>query len=356
LEKSFESTSNGKRPPKEKTHTCEEEKEKRKLTQQRMGGKKIASGAQKRKKKREREKLAAEMERLKLGPTELWKGLVLHHKDVFVSHVLPKLNRTDRWFFSRVNRESWGVLENAGVNVSELKWSIDECTSISTLELVWNNIPWGEKSQSGRVIDQAWICWQVATTNKLELLKWAREVKHCEWDEETIKQAAFKGNLEMLKYCFSNDCPCDEEKSCKLAAIGGHLDCLRFLFDKVKPSRETEKVAAIKAAGCGQMDILKYLVEERKISEKVKSECVYTAARIDGHLNCLQYLVEEAKVPLNFWQYIAFARYKEHTDCVNYLREKGCPEPTDEEYALFVEEQQLRFTTAIARFAGFPGF
>ena len=23
----------------------------------------------------------------------LWNGLVLHHKDVFVSHVLPKLNR-----------------------------------------------------------------------------------------------------------------------------------------------------------------------------------------------------------------------------------------------------------------------
>ena len=26
----------------------------------------------------------------------LWNGLVLHHKDIFVSHVLPKLNRTDR--------------------------------------------------------------------------------------------------------------------------------------------------------------------------------------------------------------------------------------------------------------------
>ena len=40
-----------------------------------MGGKKIISGAQKRKKKREKEKLAAEMERLKLGPTELWNGI-----------------------------------------------------------------------------------------------------------------------------------------------------------------------------------------------------------------------------------------------------------------------------------------
>ena len=49
-------------------------------------------------------------------------------------------------------------------------------------------------------------------TNKLEFLKWAREVKQCEWDEKTITVAAAKGNLEMLKYCFSNDCPCDEEE------------------------------------------------------------------------------------------------------------------------------------------------
>jgi len=61
-------------------------------------GKKI-SGAQKRKKKKEREKASAEMERLKLGPTKIWTGLVLHHKDVFVSHVIPKLNKTDRFFF-----------------------------------------------------------------------------------------------------------------------------------------------------------------------------------------------------------------------------------------------------------------
>ena len=97
------------------------------------------------------------------------------------------------------------------------------------------------------MIDQAWFCWQVALTNKLELLKWAREVKQCEWDEKTIAAAALKGNLEMLKYCFSNGCPCDEEESCKQAAMAGHLDCLRFLFDKVKPSRETEKEAAIQA-------------------------------------------------------------------------------------------------------------
>ena len=302
------------------------------------------SGAQKRKKRREKEEAmkeaVADMERLKLGPTKLWTGLVLHHKDVFVSHVIPKLNGTDRCFFSRVNRESQDVLAYAGVDVSELRVKVHECATISTLELVWNQKPWGKKKKRGRVRDQAWFCWQVAATNKLEFLKWAREVKYCEWDEKAIAAAAFKGNLEMLKYCFSNECPCDEERSCEQAAIEGHLDCLRFLFDQVEPSRETEKEAAHQAAGNGRLEIVKYFVEERKISEEVKSGCVYFTAKY-GRLDCLNYLGEEVKAPLNFWQYIAYARYYEHPDCENYLLEKGCPEPTDEQYALFVEYRQI---------------
>ena len=301
-------------------------------------GKKI-SGAQKRKKKREKEELAADMERLKLGPTKLWTGLVVHHKDVFVSHVISKLNGTDRYFFSEVNRESRGVLEYAGVDVSKLSCAVHECSSISTLEWAWNNIPWGEKDRDGTVVDQAWFCEGVAATNKLEFLKWAREVKHCEWDEETIKEAAHKGNLEMLKYCFSNDCPCDEKESCELAAHGGNLDCLRFLFDKVQPSRDTEEDTADRAAIGGHVDILKYFVEQRKISDVVKFSCVGSAAMF-GRLDCLKYLVEEAKVPLNNWVYVAYARYKEHTECENYLLEKECPEPTDEQYAWFVEKAE----------------
>ena len=302
------------------------------------------SGAQKRKKKKEREKAAeearADMERLKLGPTKLWTGLVLHHKDVFVSHVISKLNGTDRYFFKKVNRESLDVLAYAGVELLlKLQWCVHECSSISTLEWAWNNTGWGEKSISGRVRDQAWFCWQVACTNKLEFLKWAREVKHCEWDEKTITGAANKGNLEMLKYCFSNGCPYDEGESCKEAAAGGHLDCLRFLFDKVKPSRETEEEAARQAAGLGRIDILKYLVEERKISDGVKREFMCDAAMY-GQLVCLKYLVEEVKVPLNDWEDIACARHYEHPECENYLLEKGCPEPTDEEYAVFVEERR----------------
>ena len=188
-------------------------------------------------------------------------------------------------------------------------------------------------------MDQAWFCEQGAGTNKLEFLKWAREVKQCEWDEVTIDEAADKGNLEMLKYCISNGCPCDKKESCIQAACAGHLDCLRLLFEKVKPSRGTEKEVVIQATCGGHVEILKYFVEERKIADAVTYKCAYNAAMY-GRLDCLKYLVEEAKAPLTDWRLVANARYFEHPECENYLLEKGCPEPTDEEYAVFVEERR----------------
>ena len=145
------------------------------------------------------------------------------------------------------------MLAYAGVNVSRITLGMLRMFIHFDVGIGRGITCLGRENKSGRVIDQAWFCMAVAATNKLEFLKWAREVKQCEWDERTITVAAAIGNLEMLKYCFSNDCPCDEEESCKLAAQGGHLDCLRFLFDKVKPSRETEKEAALLAAASGHM-------------------------------------------------------------------------------------------------------
>jgi|TARA_B110000305_G_scaffold7625_1_gene7534 hypothetical protein len=65
-------------------------------------------------------------EKLKLGPTKIWTGLVLHHKDIFVSHVLPNLNAIDQYFFSDANTESFDVLKYAGVGVSKLEWGVSK--------------------------------------------------------------------------------------------------------------------------------------------------------------------------------------------------------------------------------------
>ena len=74
---------------------------------------------------------------------------------------------------------------------------------------------------------------QVAQTNKLELLKWAREEKQCEWNSGTIHVAAKQGNLEMIKYCVANKCPINE-CMCANAALNGQLECLKYLREEGK--------------------------------------------------------------------------------------------------------------------------
>ena len=77
------------------------------------------------------------------------------------------------------------------------------------------------------------FCSQVARTNKLELLKWAREEKQCEWDAATSRRAAYQGNLEMVKYCVANECPIDKN-ACANAARNGHLEVLKYLREEGK--------------------------------------------------------------------------------------------------------------------------
>ena len=82
-------------------------------------------------------------------------------------------------------------------------------------------------------MDETDFCNRVAQTNKLELLKWAREEKKCDWDKLTITVAAFRGNLEMVKYCVANKCPIDEG-ACACAALEGHLECFKYLHEEAK--------------------------------------------------------------------------------------------------------------------------
>ena len=139
------------------------------------------------------------------------------------------------------------------------------------------------------------FCLQVAQTNKLELLKWAREEKKCEWDEETINVAALQGNMEMVKYCVANECPIDG-RACANAALNGHLEVLKYLHEEAKAPWDSS--TASRAAENGHLHILEYLVE-RKFDKYDEVACAYAAR--EGHLDCLKYLRETAKAPWNYW-------------------------------------------------------
>ena len=110
--------------------------------------------------------------------SSLW-DVVVKWDDICFKHVLPRLNQTDVKFLYDVNSETRKLIKRSS-RASDLKkaFKIEEMSSISTLEFAWEN----RSLWPSLLKDEPYFCVRVAFTNKLELLKWAREEKKCEWD------------------------------------------------------------------------------------------------------------------------------------------------------------------------------
>jgi hypothetical protein len=245
----------------------------------------------------------------------LW-DLIVNNDDICFKHVLPRLNGTDLKFLHDVNGETRALVKRSS-RKGDLKkeFKVREMSSISTLEFAWEN-----ESLWPSWLDETWFCRQVARTNKLELLKWAREEKKCKWDRWTIQAAAEQGNLEMVKYCVANKCPVNDY-ACAEAAENGHLEVLKYLHEEVKAPWESW--TASWAAQNGHLHILKYLVERKY--DKFNAYACWIAAK-KGHLDCLKYLHETAKAPWNS-QAVRDAHKNKHPECVQYLLDNNCPLP-----------------------------
>jgi len=229
------------------------------------------TGAQKRKQKRDlKEKeeqkvqeLVADIERLKLGPTDLWK-LITDYPDIFETNVLKSgyLNGTDIKMFYECCRASRSAVKRAKIELRKTFW-VQELSSISTLELAWEGYPWGERRRypDGQVftLNQEVFCRRVARTNDLKLLRWVREEKECDWDARTSGNAACNGNLDMLKYCCENGCKV-HDGTCTTAAENGHLACLEYLRSKNCPWNE--EVCEL-AHENNHIDVLTYAVRNK---------------------------------------------------------------------------------------------
>ena len=257
----------------------------------------------------------------RMGQRDLW-DVIVNNDDVCFKHILPKLNGTDIKFLYDVNSETRALIKRAitsGITLEET-FKIQEMSSISTLEFAWDNVQWGMKDRKGLVMDQAWFCWNVAETNKLELLKWIREEKEYEWSCSTLQMAGSMGNLDMIKYCVANQCPM---KACACEAIAeyGHLECLKYLHEEVKVPWDsvTGSVAALN----GHLHILEYL-SEHKYDEYDWTACGHAAW--NGHFDCLKYLHETAKAPWNS-KAVQAAHEHNHAECLRYLLDNNCPLP-----------------------------
>ncbi|CCO17136.1 PREDICTED: similar to predicted protein [Bathycoccus prasinos] len=252
----------------------------------------------------------------RMGERDVW-DLIVNDDDICFQHILPRLNSNDVKFLYEVNGETRKLIKRS-TRAGDLKkkFKVDEMSSVSTLEVAWEHkslLPsdWSDAETK--------FCWQVAGTNKLELLKWAREEKKCKWNEGTINRAAEQGNLEMVKYCVANECPIST-LTCAKAAGDGHLEVLKYLREEAKAPWGPETAAW--AAKNGHLYILEYLVER----EFQFDEGACQLAAKNGHLDCLKYLHETAKAPWNYWA-VRGAHNKNHTECVQYLLDNDCPLP-----------------------------
>jgi len=258
--------------------------------------------------------------------SSLWE-VIVKCDDICFTHIIPRLNQTDLKFLYEVNTETRKLIKRS-TRARDLKkkFRVNEVSSISTLEFAWEH-----KSLWPRHWDETYFSEKVAKTNKLELLKWAREEKNCDWDSRTINRAAEQGNMEMVKYCVANKCPIGTW-ACAKAAKNGLLECLKYLREEAKAPWDSW--TAVWAAHNGHLHILEYLVE-RKYDKFDEDACAYAAKY--GHLNCLKYLHETAK-----WSWdsraVRYAHKNNHTDCVQYLLDNNCPLPEDWSY----EDGQLR--------------
>jgi len=236
--------------------------------------------------------------------------------DICFKHILPRLNATDVKFLYGVNSETRKLIKRSSrAGDLEKGFKVKEMSSISTLEFAWEH-----KSLWPSWWLSSSFCSRVAQTNKLELLKWAREEKKCKWDERTIEAAPRQGNLEMVKYCVANECPIDE-RACAYAADGGHLEVLKYLHEEVKAPLNS--LTASFAAENGHLHILEYLVE-REFDQYDERACMWAAE--NGHLDCLKYLHETAKWPWNS-QAVRRAHENNRIECLQYLLDNDCPLP-----------------------------
>jgi len=115
----------------------------------------------------------------RIGERDVW-SLIVNDDDICFKHILPRLNATDVKFLYEVNTETRKLIKRSS-RAGDLKerFKVKEMSSISTLEVAWENKSLWPSYWEG---DETIFCWKVARTNKLELLKWAREEKECEWD------------------------------------------------------------------------------------------------------------------------------------------------------------------------------
>ncbi len=164
--------------------------------------------------------------------------------------------------------------------------------------------------------------------NYFDILKYLINIKKCDYNDIIYKSCG-DGNLDMVKYLVEEqglDIHMENERILYIACCNNNLDIVKYLVKHGAKIYKKRKPIICDVCKSNNLDVLKYLVEERKYSIHMGNDLPLRNACKYGYYNLdvVKYLVEHgADIHVNNEEPLHNACYKNDLDIVKYLVENG---------------------------------
>lgn len=149
--------------------------------------------------------------------------------------------------------------------------------------------------------------------DRLEYVIYLHEIAKYKWNNHITSYTAHKGNLSILKYLYTQNCPWNISTTTS-AAENGKLECLLYAHEHGCP---LDINCLINASSCNDIDCLIYVHKHGCIL----TEEVMNTATTFNNLNAVVYL-HENNCP---WSANTMSCAIHNLACLQYLYENNCP-------------------------------
>jgi hypothetical protein len=156
--------------------------------------------------------------------------------------------------------------------------------------------------------------WIAAREGNLTVLKYLHSIQ-CPLGYDTCAYATENGYLDVIKWCRINGCPWDTN-TCAIAAQNGHLDVIQWCRQN---GCEWDSETCASAAENGHLDVIQWC---RQNGCEWDNDTCANAAK-NGHLDVIQWCRQNGCEWDN--DTCAYAAKNGHLDVIKWCRQNGCP-------------------------------
>jgi hypothetical protein len=221
--------------------------------------------------------------------------------ELFIQYILPFVGRHQYRFVAAVNRN----FHTAYVTAFPKKVTRFNVSTIEHAKICFDE-------KKGPYHPR--LCEKAAREGNLTVLKYLRSIQ-CPWSNWTCAYAAYYGHLDVIQWCHKNGCEWDEY-TCANAAKNGHLDVIQWCRQNGCP---WDIRTCAYAAKNGHLDVIKWCRQNGCPWDR--DTCLEAAK--NGHLHVLQWCRENG-CPWDKWTSY-YAAENGHLDVIKWCRQNGCP-------------------------------